>query len=60
MTKNTSTPGYDHLYDILARRMSVRRLKPDPIPDDYVHRILEPLGDVGREFAALGICGGQG
>ena len=41
MTKNTETPDYDHLYDILARRMSIRRLKPDPIPDDYVHKILE-------------------
>jgi nitroreductase len=41
MTKNTETPDYDHLYDILARRMSIRRLKSDPIPDDYVHKILE-------------------
>ena len=41
MTKNTETPDYDHLYDILAKRMSIRRLKPDPIPDDYVHKILE-------------------
>jgi nitroreductase len=41
MTKNTETPDYDHLYDILAKRMSIRRLKPDSIPDDYVHKILE-------------------
>jgi nitroreductase len=41
MTKNTETPDYDHLYDILAKRMSIRRLRPDPIPDDYVHKILE-------------------
>jgi nitroreductase len=41
MTKNTETADYDHLYDILTRRMSIRRLKSDPIPDDYVHKILE-------------------
>ena len=41
MTKNTTTPDYDQLYDIIARRMSIRRLKPDPIPDDYVQKILE-------------------
>jgi nitroreductase len=41
MTSNTETPDYDHLYDIVARRMSVRRLKTDPIPDEYVTKILE-------------------
>ena len=28
-----STPGYDLLYDIIRRRASVRKLKPDPIPE---------------------------
>ena len=36
-----STPGYDLLYDIIRRRASVRKLKPDPIPDEYVQKILE-------------------
>src|SRR5918993_1123499 len=36
-----STPGYDLLYDIIRRRSSVRKLKPDPIPDGYVDKILE-------------------
>jgi nitroreductase len=36
-----STPGYDLLYDIIRRRASVRKLKPDPIPDEYLHKILE-------------------
>ena len=41
MTTNSETTDYDHLYDIVARRMSVRRLKPDPIPDDYVRKVIE-------------------
>lgn len=32
---------YDVLIDIMTRRMSARRLKPDPIPDDHVQKILE-------------------
>src|ERR1044072_37591 len=40
MTAQT-TPGYDLLYDIIRRRSSVRKLKPDPIPDGYIDKILE-------------------
>jgi 5,6-dimethylbenzimidazole synthase len=36
-----STAGYDLLYDIIRRRSSVRKLKPDPIPDSYIDKILE-------------------
>ena len=36
-----STPGYDLLYDIIRRRASVRKLKPDPIPEEYIGKILE-------------------
>ena len=36
-----STPGYDLLYDIIRRRASVRKLKPDPIPEEYIQKILE-------------------
>ena len=32
---------YDVLYRIMSTRMSVRRLRPDPIPDEYVDKILE-------------------
>jgi nitroreductase len=32
---------YEALHRIMTRRMSVRRLKTDPIPDDYVDKILE-------------------
>ena len=32
---------YDTLYRIITDRMSVRRLKPDPIPDDYVIKVVE-------------------
>src|SRR3990170_6077350 len=36
-----STPGYELLYDIIRRRSSIRKLKPDPIPDEYIEKILE-------------------
>jgi hypothetical protein len=35
---------YDTLLELVKSRASVRKLKPDPIPDDYVTQILE----VGR------------
>src|ERR671926_418393 len=35
------TAGYDLLYDIIRRRSSIRKLKPDPIPDEYINKILE-------------------
>ena len=39
MQNNTTTPDYGHLYDIIAKRMGSRRLKPETIPDDYVRKI---------------------
>src|SRR2546427_8998563 len=36
-----TTAGYDLLYDIIRRRSSIRKLKPDPIPDEYIDKILE-------------------
>ncbi|MBI2370083.1 MAG: nitroreductase family protein [Deltaproteobacteria bacterium] len=36
-----ATTDYDVLLDLVRTRMSVRRLKPDPIPEDAVDRILE-------------------
>jgi 5,6-dimethylbenzimidazole synthase len=35
------TPQYEMLMDLLLRRMSVRRFKPDPLPDGAIERILE-------------------
>jgi 5,6-dimethylbenzimidazole synthase len=35
---------YETLYRVMTDRMSVRRLKPDPIPDDYVTKVV----DAGR------------
>jgi 5,6-dimethylbenzimidazole synthase len=32
---------YEHLHRIMTERMSVRRLKTDPIPDDYVTKVVE-------------------
>ena len=34
------TRDYELLYDIIRRRSSIRKLKPDPIPDDYIDTIL--------------------
>ena len=38
------TGDYDTLLELVKTRVSVRNLKPDPIPDDYVTKVLE----VGR------------
>src|SRR6267143_972279 len=32
---------YDTLIELVRNRVSVRNLKPDPIPDEYVDKILE-------------------
>ena len=32
---------YDTLLELVRNRISVRKLKPDPIPDEYVKQILE-------------------
>src|SRR3977135_349679 len=32
---------YDTLLELVRNRVSVRKLKPDPIPDEYVEKILE-------------------
>ena len=39
--RNDLLGDYDTLYKIMTRRLSARRLKPDPIPDDYIDKILE-------------------
>lgn len=39
-----TTPDYDLLLDLVKRRVSHRKLKPDPIPDEHIQKILE----VGR------------
>jgi 5,6-dimethylbenzimidazole synthase len=35
------TPEYEMLIDLLHRRMSVRKLKPDPLPEGAIEKILE-------------------
>ena len=32
---------YDNLLELLKSRRSIRRFKPDPVPDEYVDRIIE-------------------
>ncbi|MBI4528624.1 MAG: nitroreductase family protein [Deltaproteobacteria bacterium] len=36
-----TTKEYEMLLNIIKTRMSVRKFRPDPIPDDYVQKILE-------------------
>jgi nicotinate-nucleotide--dimethylbenzimidazole phosphoribosyltransferase len=38
---DVATTEYDVLYDLVTRRASYRKLKPDPIPDEYIDKILE-------------------
>jgi nitroreductase len=40
-TQDNPLADYEHLHRIMTERMSVRRLKPDPIPDDYVTKVVE-------------------
>jgi nitroreductase len=35
------TPQYEMLIELLHRRMSVRKLKPDPLPEGTIEKILE-------------------
>ncbi|MEI9478758.1 MAG: nitroreductase family protein [Deltaproteobacteria bacterium] len=35
------TPEYKMLMDVLLRRMSVRKFKPDPLPEGAIEKILE-------------------
>ena len=39
MTRNHET--YDMLLKLVKTRMSVRKFRPDPIPDDTINKILE-------------------
>ena len=41
MDQRNFTGDYDTLLELVKTRVSVRNLKPDPIPDDYVTKILE-------------------
>ena len=32
---------YDSLLELVKMRRSIRRFKPDPVPDEYIDRIIE-------------------
>src|SRR5262249_35358600 len=36
-----TTPEYEQFRELFTRRMSMRDLRPDPVPDTYVDKILE-------------------
>jgi nitroreductase len=44
VTPESGTAAYDQLLDLVQNRRSIRKLKPDPVPDEYITKIL----DVGR------------
>jgi nitroreductase len=56
MDQPNFTGDYDVLLDLVKTRVSVRKLKPDPISDEHVTRILE----VGRQRPAAGLHRGEG
>ena len=41
MDQRNFTGDYDMLLELIRTRTSVRKLKPDPIPDDCVTKVLE-------------------
>lgn len=40
-TSGIGTDDYERLHEIITRRMSIRQLRPDPIPQGYIDKILE-------------------
>src|SRR3954453_22245285 len=36
-----ATADYRMLLDLISRRASIRKLKPDPVPDEYIDMIVE-------------------
>jgi len=34
------TPGTDNIFEVISTMRAMRRLKPDPVPDELVHKIL--------------------
>ena len=32
---------YDSLLELVQKRRSIRQFKPDPIPDEYIDKIIE-------------------
>jgi hypothetical protein len=47
MDQRNFSSGYDTLLDLVKARASVRKLKPDAIPDEDVTQVLE-VGRPGR------------
>jgi nitroreductase len=41
MLKEEIAMNYESFLELVKKRRSIRRFKPDPIPDEYVDRIIE-------------------
>ncbi len=41
LTPEQAAADYETLYTVMAKRMSARRLKPDPVPDEIIGKVLE-------------------
>src|SRR5436190_1763337 len=59
MDQRNISSDYDVLLDLVKSRASVRKLKPDPIPEEYVTQILE-VGRWAMSGANVGLGSGPG
>ena len=41
MKSSEETMDYDSLLELVKERRSIRRFKPDPIPDNFIDKIIE-------------------
>jgi hypothetical protein len=62
MTENTTsdaTPNTADLFEIIRTSRSMRRLKPDPVPNELIRKILEAgvCCPEWRKYAALAVPG---
>ncbi|MFC1962622.1 nitroreductase family protein [Chloroflexota bacterium] len=46
-------------FEVVKARRTIRRYKPDPIPEGYIEKILDAarFAQSGGQWATLGICG---
>ena len=59
MTEHADAPDKADLFDIIRTTRSMRRLKPDPVPNELIRKILEGgcLCPERWKYAALAVPG---
>ena len=55
-------PETTDIFEVMSTMRAMRRLKPDPVPDELISKILQAgqLGAERRQHSALAVPGGQG